>query len=96
MKEKKAMFTITLLKSIIDVYFNTFFVLYFFQVANYEVFPLVKYYFTLYLFIAIGFFLIRNMMKQNVKVPYLRIGISFQAIYIALIMLLKENIVNYV
>lgn len=96
MSEKNAVFSITVLKGIISVYFDTFFVFYFFKVANYEVIPLVKYYLTLYFFIAVGFFLIRNMMKQNVKVPYLRIGISLQALYISLIMLLKDNIINYV
>lgn len=96
MKEKKAIFIINILKNIIDVYFDTFFVFYFFKVANYEVLPLAKYYLTLYLFCAIGFFLIRKPMKKNIKVHYFRIGISLQAIYISLIMLLKDNIINYV
>lgn len=96
MKESKIIFIINVLKNIINVYFDTFFVLYFFQVANYEVLPLAKYYVTLYLFIGIGFFLIRNSMKRNIKVPYFRIGISLQAIYIALIMLLKDNLINYI
>ena len=96
MNEKKAMFLISILKNIINVYFDTFFVVYFLKVANYEVLPLAKYYLTLYFFIGVGFFLIRNSMKKNIKVPYFRIGISLQAVYIALIMLLKENIINYV
>lgn len=94
--KKRAMFLISILKNIINVYFDTFFVVYFFKVANYEVVPLAKYYLTLYMFIGIGFILIRNSMKQNIKVPYFRIGISLQAIYIALIMLLKDQLVNYV
>lgn len=96
MKERNIFFTIKLLKNIIGVYFDTFFVLYFFQVANYEVIPLAKYYLALYLFIGIGFFLIRRAMKMNIKVPYFRIGIALQAIYIASIMILKENIIDYV
>ena len=96
MSEKKSMFFINILKSIINVYFDTFFVFYFFKVANYEVLPLAKYYLTLYLFVGIGFLLISNVMKKNLKVPYFRIGISLQAIYISLIMLLKENIINYI
>ncbi len=96
MKERNAFFAIKLLKNVINVYFDTFFVLYFFQVANYEIIPLAKYYLTLYLFIGVGFFLIRRAMKMNIKVPYFRIGIALQAIYIASIMILKENIINYV
>jgi len=96
MSEKSVIYFVNILKGIINVYFDTFFVFYFFKVANYEVLPLAKYYLTLYLFVGIGFFLIRNVMKKNLKVPYFRIGISLQAIYIALIMLLKENIINYI
>ncbi|MCM1053671.1 MAG: MFS transporter [Ruminococcus sp.] len=96
MKESKIIFIINILKNIIDVYFDTFFVLYFLEVANYEILPLAKYYITLYLFIGIGFLLIRRSMKKNIKVPYFRIGISLQAIYITLIMLLKDNLISYV
>lgn len=96
MSEKKALFVINILRNIVSVYFDTFFVFYFFGVANYEVLPLAKYYITLYLFIGIGFFIIRKPMKKNIKVPYFRIGISLQALYIALIMLLKENIIHYI
>ena len=96
MSEKNAMFWENIFKNIINVYFDTFFVFYFFKVANYEVLPLAKYYLTLYLFCGIGFFVIRNSMKKNNKVPYFRIGISLQAIYIALIMLLKDNIINHI
>ena len=96
MSEKNAMFWENIFKNIINVYFDTFFVFYFFKVSNYEVLPLAKYYLTLYLFCGIGFFVIRNSMKKNNKVPYFRIGISLQAIYIALIMLLKDNIINHI
>lgn len=96
MKEQRAIFIIDILKNIINVYFDTFFVFYFFKVANYEVLPLAKYYISLYLFIVIGFFAIRNAMKKNLKVPYFRIGISMQALYIAAIMLLKDDIINYI
>lgn len=96
MSEEKSIFIINILKNIISVYFDTFFVLYFFQVAHYEVIPLAKYYITLYLFIGIGFLLIRKSMKKNIKVPYFRLGISIQALYIALIMLLKDKIINYI
>ena len=54
MSEKKAIFFINILKNTINVYFDTFFVFYFFKVANYEVLPLAKYYLTLYLFIFLA------------------------------------------
>ena len=96
LSEKSAMFLINIVNNIIAVYFDTFFVLYFFKVANYEVLPLAKYYLTLYFFCGVGFFLLRHSMKSNIKVPYFRIGISLEAFYIAMIMVLKDNIINYV
>jgi len=97
MTEKKALVGIHILfKSVISVYFDAFFVLYFFKVANYNIIPIVEYYIYQYLFLFIGFFVIKNMMKKNVKVPFLRIGISSQALYISMIMLLKDNIINYI
>jgi len=97
MTEKKALVGIHILfKRFISVYFDAFFVLYFFKVANYNIIPIVEYYIYQYLFLFIGFFVIKNMMKKNVKVPFLRIGISSQALYISMIMLLKDNIINYI
>lgn len=96
MKEKNAIFINDILKNTINVYFDTFFVFYFFTVANYEIIPLAKYYLTLYLFTGLGFFFIRGAMKKNVKIPYFRIGISLQALYIALIMLMKDEMVHHI
>lgn len=71
MNERNAMFWVNVLKNITGSYFDTFFVLYFFEVANYDVIPLAKYYITTYLFIAIGFFLIRKFIKRNQKITFL-------------------------
>ena len=89
-------FFISILKKVANVYFNTFFVFYFFKTANYEVLPVAKYYIILYFFTGFGFFLIRSAMKKNRKIHYFRIGISLQALSITLILLLKENIVDHI
>lgn len=94
MKEKKSLFTIDILKNVVAEYFSTFFVFYFFQASNYQALPLIKYYLTDYIFTGISYILIRNAMKKNIKVPYFQIGISLEALYIAFIMLFKENIVD--
>lgn len=95
-KEKRAIFITDMLNSTTTVYFSTFFVFYFFNVANYEIIPLAKYYITTYLFIGIGFMLISKFVKNNYKVETFRIGIALKALYIALIMLLKEKIIDYI
>ncbi len=95
-KEKRIMFITDILNSTTSVYFSTFFVLYFFNVTNYEIIPLAKYYITAYLFIGIAFILISKLIKNNYKVELFRIGIALRALYVALIMFLKENIINYI
>ena len=96
MKDKKTLFTIDILRNIIGVYFDTFFVFYFFKAANYAIVPLVEFYLIDYIVTGFMFILIRKGIKKNNKVPYFQIGISLEALYIAIIMLLKNNIVNYV
>lgn len=95
-KEKRTIFIIDMLNSTTTVYFSTFFVFYFFNVTNYQIIPLAKYYIMTYLFIGIGFLLISKFIKNNYKVDSFRIGIALKALYVALIMLLKENIINYI
>ncbi len=94
--EKRSLAYINILYTIIAIFFDSFFVLYFFKTVNYELLPLVKYYLIVYLFCGIGFILIRKPMKKNICVPYFRIGIALEATYIALIMLLKNNIGKYI
>ena len=81
MKEKNALFLIKVLRGTINVYFDIFFVFYFYKATNYEVYPLAKYFLSLYLFAALGFFLVRKAMKKNIRAPYFRIGISLQAVF---------------
>jgi hypothetical protein len=45
---------------------------------------------------CITFFLIRKGLKNNTKVHYYRIGISLQALYITLLLLLKDNMINHI
>lgn len=95
-KEKKTIFIIDMLRTTTTVYFSTFFVFYFLKVANYEIIPLAKYYITTYLFIGISFVLVSKFVKNNYKVEVFRLGVAFKALYVALIMLLKEKIINYI
>ena len=95
-KDKKAFIAITLIREVVTIYFDTFFAIYFFNIVNYQIFPLAKYYLTVYITIIVSFWLIRNFMKSNNKIPFYRIGISLTALYLSLIMLLKDNIINYI
>lgn len=94
--DKKAFTLINILRNVVTIYFDTFFAIYFFNLTNYEVLPLAKYYVVVYASLLFGFWLLKNTIKKNNKVPFYRIGISLTALYLALIMLLKEKIVDYI
>lgn len=93
--DKKAFSLINIIRNIVSIYFDTFFAIYFFNLTNYEVLPLAKYYLVVYLFLFLSFWILRYNQTIKHKVYYYRIGISLMALYLALIMLLKEDIVNH-
>ena len=86
---------INIIRNIVNIYFDTFFAIYFFNLTNYEILPLAKYYLIVYVFLLLSFWLLRFNQTIKYKVYYYRIGISLMALYLALIMILKENIVNH-
>ena len=70
--------------------------MYFFKLVNYQIYPMAKYYLFTYIFLFIGFFIIRKFIKKEIKVGYYRLSVSLLAIYLTLILLLKENIPKYI
>lgn len=92
---KKFYAFITWIRKVVDVYFGQFLVFYFFTVAQYDIKPIALYYIFELTFLGIGFFVIRHAMKSNNRVSYYRIGLALQAVYLSLIMLLKEKIIFY-
>lgn len=96
MNDRKAFTLINIIRNIITIYFDTFFAIYFFNLTNYEILPLAKYYLIVYLMITISFWFLRKCTALKYKVYYYRISISFLALYLALIMLLKEKIVSHI
>ena len=94
--DRKAFSIINVIRNIVSIYFDTFFAIYFFNLTNYEILPFAKYYLVVYLTLLLSFWFLSSSAKLKYKVYYYRIGISFQALYLALIMLFKEDIVNHV
>lgn len=92
---KKYYVLITWLRKIVSVYFGQFLVFYFFTVANYDIKPIAFYYIFELAFLGFGFFLIRHAIKSNNRISYYRIGLSFQALYLACVMILKEKIIYF-
>ena len=94
--DRKAFSIINVIRNIVSIYFDTFFAIYFFNLTNYEVLPFAKYYLIVYITLLLSFWFLSTNTRLKYKVYYYRIGISFQALYLALIMLFKEDIVNHI
>lgn len=90
-------FTINkLLRIIVFIFIDTFFSVYFFNLVNYDLLPIAIYNLFIYVGLFSSFYLIKNLMKKGLKRELYQIGISLTGLYLLLILLLKENIVNYI
>ena len=94
--DKKAFSLINILRNIVSIFFDTFFAIYFFNLTNYDILPFAGYYLVVYITILASFWFLSTRDKLKYKVYYYRIGISFTALYLALIMIFKEDIVHYI
>lgn len=91
----KAISGLKIFKSVIDLFISTFFVMYFLNLSNDNLIPLVCYYLIVYFTVYFTIFSLRNICKSPKRVYLLRIGIILNFIYFLLIYLLKGNMVNY-
>lgn len=86
---------IRVLKSTIQIFIDSFFVLYFMHVANNNILPLGIYNLFLYASLVIIIFLIRNLLKGKNRIFLLRLGMILNFIFFLLILILNENMVKY-
>lgn len=91
----KAISGLKIFKSVIDLFISTFFVMYFLNLSNDNLIPLVCYYLIVYFTVYFTIFSLRNICKSPKRVYLLRIGIILNFVYFLLIYFLKENMVNY-
>lgn len=85
-----------LLKSTIDIFINSFFVMYFLKLSNNNIPKLGVYYIIVNTVIFLSIFFVRNICKTNKRMYLLRIGIILNLLYFILIILLKDKIVDYI
>lgn len=91
----KAISGLKIFKSVIDLFISTFFVMYFLNLSNDNLIPLVCYYLIVYFTVYFTIFSLRDICKSPKRVYLLRIGIILNFVYFLLIYFLKENMVNY-
>lgn len=95
-KNYKVLFWLRLLKSILTNFVDVFLVLYFINVSNNNILPLGIYKLVAVMTVWFVIFLSRNYCKSKNRVWLMRIGIVMYFIYFLAIILLKEQVVNYI
>ena len=95
-KNYKVLFLLRLLKSILTNFVDVFLVLYFISVSNNNILPLGIYKLVAMTTVWIVIFLVRNICKSKNRVWLMRIGMIIYFLYFLTIILLKEQVVNYI
>ncbi|MDK2898920.1 MAG: hypothetical protein PWQ10_107 [Patescibacteria group bacterium] len=91
----KALAVLKLLKSSIDIFINSFFVLYFLSISNSNIVALGIYYLIMYSILFFTIFLLRNRCKSKKRINLLRIGILLNLLFFILLFFMQNNIVTY-
>lgn len=86
---------VLLINNILYMFINTFMIAYFFTLTNYDYKIISLFYIMSFVFIAISSLILGPIIKSKMQVPIFRLGIILYCIYVLLIALLKENILNY-
>ena len=92
----KVLFSLRLLKSILTNFVDVFLVLYFINVSNNNILPLGIYKLVAMVTVWLVAFLLRNYCKSKNRIWLMRIGIVMYFVYFLSIILLKEQVVNYI
>lgn len=95
MNNYKILFSLRVLKSILTSFVDSFFILYFLEISNSNILPLGIYRLVAITTIYGVIFACRNFCKSKHRVILMRLGIVLDFVYFLTIILLKEQIVNY-
>lgn len=84
-----------LMNNVLYMFLNTFMVAYFIMLTNYNYKLISIYYIFSFAFVNIAFLLLGRIIKNKSRVSVFRVGIILQGIYVLILALLKDNIVNW-
>ena len=84
------------LGKIINIFLDTFLAAYFYKISQQNILYLSIYNIIGWIFATIGAFLVADIIKRKNKVKLYRFGTLIKSIYIFMIMVLGEKIINYV
>lgn len=95
MNNYKVLFSLRVLKSIIDTFIDTFFVLYFLDVSSDNIVPLGVYYIIMVSVVYLTIYACRNFARTKHRVRLLRIAMVLDLVYFFLIITLQAQVVQY-
>lgn len=96
MNNYKILFSLRILKSVLNNFIDIFLVLYFLTVSGANILPLGIYKLVAMVTVYLVMFLLRNKCKMKNRIIFLRIGIILYFIYFLAIILLKEKVTDYI
>lgn len=94
-KNKLGIMGTTLMNNVLYMFLNTFLVAYFFKLSNYDYKIISIYYIFSFIFLNLTFHIFAKLTKQKGRVFIYRLGIIIHMLYILLLAILKDNIINY-
>lgn len=92
----KVLFSLKILKSILQIFVDSFLVLYFLTLSNSNILPLGIYKSISMLVVFTTIFCLRNLCKSKHRLYLLRIGIFLDFIYFLTIIILREKVIDYI
>lgn len=95
-KQGKILVLDRMLGNVVEIFLTTFLAAYFYKISKENIKLLSIYNIISYIVATVGAFAFGNYIKKRDKVKLYRIGTVVKALYVFLIILLKEKIVNYV
>ncbi len=95
MNNYKTIFSLRILKNIIDTFIDTFFVLYFLSVSSENIVPLGIYYIIQVIAIYLVFYFCRNIMRTKRRINLMRIAMGLDVVYFLLIIILQTKIASF-
>lgn len=91
----KILFIFRIIKTLLNIFLDSFFVLYFITLSNSNILPFGIYKLVSITVLYLTIFLLRNKCKCKNRINLLRIGLILYLLYFVLLIILKDNIVKY-
>ncbi len=95
MHNYKVLFSLRLLKKILDTFVDTFFVIYFLEVSSENIIPLGIYHIILVLTIYLTMYFCRNFTHSRHRISLIRIAIVMDILYFSFILILQDHVPEF-